>query len=60
MLLGGSTPNGAGHWEVFVASMVTLQWCCVAVVLAVAEDDLPDMCLIKTVMGGRRNAEDGD
>lgn len=59
MLFGGSTPKVTGRCEVFVAGMIALLWCCVVVVLVVAEDDLPDMCLVKSVMGGRRNAEEG-
>lgn len=59
MLLGGSTSKGVGRCEVFVAGMVALLWCCVVVLLVVAEDGLPNMCLVKSVMGGRQNAEEG-
>ena len=59
MLLGGSTPKGVGRCEVFVAGMVALLWCCEVVVLVIAEDDLLDVCLVKSVVGGRENAEEG-
>jgi len=44
---------------VFVAGMVALLWCCEVVVLVIAEGDLLDVCLVKSVVGGRENAEEG-
>jgi len=39
--------------------MVALLWCCEVVVLVIAEGDLLDVCLVKSVLGGRENAEEG-
>ena len=58
MLLGGSTPKGVGRREVFVVGMVALLWRCVVAVLVVAEDDLLDVYLVQSVVGGRQNAEE--